>query len=295
MDIIVSGLHRSGTTHFANLVSISSGLNVIHEPTSYELGDIRVPCWYPEKGDFNGDFLSFMAALNDKRLIKPRYLKRIKGEAFIRTLARSIIGGTFEKSLVSRLPHYIVKDPFLIRLLQFVDIRIPAFVTYKHPLANLFSVQRQSWSIDINMFSKNIFLRHGQNKKLFEKYFNKEEVIFLLLWEYIHSELLDNFQENFQLINHEKFCLLPMEFIPAFETISEKYKLNIDMEIFREKIVKTMLRSTSSRKKGLHAMNRNSRAIAVEWKKSYNQDKIKVVDEVFSRLLSNLNSKAINH
>ena len=45
--IIISGMHRSGTTFLGKLLESSGNMHTIHEPFNYKFGLEGVPCWYP--------------------------------------------------------------------------------------------------------------------------------------------------------------------------------------------------------------------------------------------------------
>lgn len=286
MTLVISGMHRSGTTHLGKIVSSGYLSSTIHEPTNYLLGDSRVPCWYPSKADFLNYFDLYEYALINPEHLKSRLYKRVPGESIVRSIGRSVLGGTYEKSLKAYRQNsdqsFILKDPFLMRILPDISQSFISLITVKHPLANLSSVNRQSWSINWCDYSKHIEVDVDLIRLLKTK-FNTADSNFLCLWYFLHKELIKNKKKNMHVIWHENFCLHPYEIVNVLSGL--KHSADLKKEPLKRAIQESMFSSETGDAVGLHRMMRNSSSVATGWKKEFSSDEINFIDECFSEII----------
>jgi hypothetical protein len=271
--IIVTGMHRSGTTHFGDLLSKAIGSIAIHEPTNFRLGDKRVSCWYPDKADFS-DLSDYVSALVSPALLKKRLVKKANGDTILRTFGRSLIGGAFEKSLKKyargSFSNFVIKDPFLLRLAPKISSK--SFLLIKHPLANLKSVRTQSWSVDLSQYSSSININNEILHQL-KTVFSENEALFLCLWLELHQELISNVNDNINIVWHDDFCNNPFELVDFLDSLS-LLKCRREAEDF---INSTMMVGKTSRSNELHDFKRDSKNISQSWKKSFDQQQVDIV------------------
>lgn len=274
--VLITGVHRSGTTHLGKILEATLDCSVIHEPFNACLGDSRVNYWYCNESV--NDFL-----VSSKFRFKPRLIKRAPNESYIRTLGRSILGGEFEKSLKSfeKKPFVLIKDPFMFRQLN-SNLWDYKFLVVKHPLSNLFSVKSQNWSISKNEFSKDIF----SSKKYFSfsdklsPFFDGNEIDFLWLWFFLHHEVMSELN-NTIIIWHSDFCENPFSLFEAPVFVDNRASKDNFEKIIRE----TMFDKTIVRNDKLHQMKRNSVILSMQWVDSFSEKQIEVVNEIFGEII----------
>lgn len=291
--IVVTGMHRSGTTHIGHLVEAATRFKVIHEPGNYSLGDRRVPCWFPSESELTSISKSLPLDLCTPNRIKPRYFKRIKGESAIRSIGRTFLGGTFEASVREakiESAGILIKCPFLVRLgPMYSHSDIPVIVTVKHPLSNLSSIQHQGWRIRYRDFSSDIF---GKEFKKFSRntitLFSQEQVDFLWLWYFIHRELLDrNFDGH--VIWHDAFCNNPYGLLSSELT----NRFDLDLPELQTKIKETMFSTIGERGGNLHQMVRDSKKISSLWLKHFDVTQIEYIEKYFCEILSIFQKRSV--
>lgn len=288
MFVLVTGMHRSGTTHLGELLRRANpDYGLLHEPANRDLGDPRIKYWYPEESDYPG-FLGRVANLD----IRANRFVRLGSENFVRSVGRALVGGTFSKSIrhakKRRSSGLIIKDPFLLNFVSSAKHNgIVPIVIYRHPLANLQSIRQQGWGMRIEDFHPKFQSFYYENHERYLRNFSVEDSRTLLLWAYLHGKLTGAAEKI--LISHQVFCQKPLETVD--ELISRK--LITDQSGAVEFINKTMFFSQTRRKAGLHDFNRNAKDLAFSWKKQYTKQQRQMVENDLGDLLLALNNKAV--
>jgi hypothetical protein len=151
--IVVTGMHRSGTTLLGRILSLYPGLHVIHEPLNREFGMRGVRHVYP--CDMRDEQGAFYIGLLD-RLLEGHagYVRRASREPWPKAAVRAVIGGRtgFDMALyrirkvLSPSLTPVFKDPFAVLLSRsLIERQGRVIVLMRHPAATWLSVKRMGW------------------------------------------------------------------------------------------------------------------------------------------------------
>lgn len=156
--MLLTGLHRSGTTWVGQIIAAASKEPVIHEPLNLPHGMRGVPGWYPYHPGGNPPveqapharhmeaMLSDLVAGRARRVrTNPKApLHRKIGRAIFGTLAEREYRAAFRKGISQRL---FVKDPFCLFVSPYLIERFDArvVITIRHPGALIVSMRRMGW------------------------------------------------------------------------------------------------------------------------------------------------------
>ncbi|MBW3164227.1 sulfotransferase domain-containing protein [Ferrimonas balearica] len=293
--MLITGMHRSGTTHLGKLISASNPKHKsVHEPLNMKLGIRDVDIWYPSSTDlsFRGlNIESFVTSII-KLDVKPKYWPRLPSESFARTIGRRIFGGEFIRSLrkakSSIDSSFIIKDPFCIKLVdEFSSHNVKCLLIYKNPLSNLVSIKRQNWAVNESEFSEDFLNHKNKYSDKLAKYFDEEEINSLCLWAYLHNELPQD--PSIILIDHVDYCRGPVEIVKHLW--SQGFIEDIDAAI--QYVKSTMLVERTNRSDGLHDFVRNSSELSESWREQFTSAQIDCVEDLFFETLSGLESRKV--
>jgi hypothetical protein len=146
LDIaFVTGLHRSGTTFFGNVLASAAGTRLLdREPLNPHWGLVTARTWYPHRDDDGGApaWLGDLRSLQRGRAVRwddPR------GAAHRALATARQCGSVTAASLRGQV--LVIKDPFLSLALRVpVELsRRPVVVTMRHPVAWALSLHRMGW------------------------------------------------------------------------------------------------------------------------------------------------------
>ncbi|WP_156493872.1 hypothetical protein, partial [Alcanivorax sp. HI0007] len=151
--IVITGMHRSGTTIIGEFLRRAPSVSVIHEPFNRTFGEERVEHDYPIRG--GKDFLYVDDILEDiKKRKNLRFKRAHPKDSLIKKILRPFVGGRsgidyFSYRFFSVLgPRKIVlKDPFLSLSLK--DKNNEKYVVVcRHPCAVWLSIKNMNWRSD---------------------------------------------------------------------------------------------------------------------------------------------------
>lgn len=151
--IIVTGLHRSGTTWLGRVIRKTGEVASLHEPFNKAFGMCGVPDWYPyyEQSTQSPENAIVEKLIADLFGGRAQYLWRHPEHSAFKNLVRKLIGSRSEReyrlAVRSKSPRVMLKDPFCLFLSGFLiekyDARVVVIV--RHPAAHLVSMRRMNW------------------------------------------------------------------------------------------------------------------------------------------------------
>ena len=149
--VVVTGLHRSGTTFLGSLLDAAQGTSMLsREPTNYNWGVRGVPRWYPMlvEADLAGDTESASVVESLLRLTRGRAVSWTHGDSQVRSLGANVVQNAVTLTARVRSRCLVVKDPFLSLSVPFVQrhlTRRTVLVAVRHPAAWALSLERVDW------------------------------------------------------------------------------------------------------------------------------------------------------
>lgn len=290
--LVVTGMHRSGTTLTGRILARCPGVQVIHEPLNrgYGLDEVRhvYPCDVdPEQDRYYGDLLQRMLAG------RAGLVRRVAGEPPVKALARAAVGGRTGldvaryrlRRTLSPSVQPILKDPFaslLSRSLIREGGRIVALV--RHPAATWLSIRRMEWQFRFSDFAADgVFRDLGLPVSAAALDGRPEVEKFAWLWTAIYTYLGRLVgHERFLLVRHEDLCEQPylqLERLATFFGLAHgrRARAFIDRSMFAETVAVTGKR--------LHVTARNAAALPAAWHGRLGSDEAAVIKTVCGPLV----------
>lgn len=154
IKLVVTGMHRSGTTWIGQVVSQLNDYAVIHEPFNFVHGLVGVPTWYLDDRSA-AHRIFFHEALADLECGVARFQWHFNLRRPFKSIAAGIVGTgasrAYRKIIKQNPPHLAIKDPFLLRMAPILaDEGYKVLVSVRHPGAVLRSLARMAWPTSIN-------------------------------------------------------------------------------------------------------------------------------------------------
>ena len=290
--LVVTGMHRSGTTLTGRILSHCPGVQVIHEPLNREYGLEEVRHVYPcdidaEQERLYGDVLG--------RLLegKAGCVRHAAGDGPVKALARAASGGRTGldvarfrlKKLVSPSVQPILKDPFAALLSRSMirdGGRVLALV--RHPAAVWLSVKRMGWRFHYADFAyPAVFQDLGLSVAAAALDARPEVEKFAWLWAaiYTYLELLVG-HGRFLLLRHEDLCKQPhaeLQHMATFFGLTPHRKAHdfIARSMFAETV------TASGRR--LHVLDRNAAALPAAWHDRLGIEEAAVLEKICGPLV----------
>lgn len=277
--LIITGMHRSGTTFLGRVMEQSGFYDYIHEPFSPRFGIEGVPHRYSYldlEGCANEPLRHTLDDLHDLKMVFK--LPRVE-ESFAKKAARRVIRshghlGLLKHRLTPWKKEVLFKDPFLslcggYLVKTFPEVKI--IYAVRHPLALYRSIMRMGWQFDFAdiLAQPELVNRYGADfaDKLATATTVPEQVAYL--WKILYRVIDEQSRAlgNKALVfKHEDFCEDPHARITsafAFlgREIPEPVNRFINKKMFGGKVMP----------KGdtLHDFARNSKDLAWAWQKKY--------------------------
>lgn len=157
VEVVVTGMHRSGTTWFGSLLESMGFYGVIHEPFNKNHGLVGTPRWYLDSR-FSEDRAFFERGLRDLCAGSARFRRPFLSHAKMRSLAKWFLGTGAERiyrtALSNPTGRLVLKDPFLLTFVpSLVEHEIEAVIVVRHPAAIFGSLQRMQWDVSLDEFA----------------------------------------------------------------------------------------------------------------------------------------------
>lgn len=300
--ILVTGMHRSGTTWVGKMLAadgctayISEPLNVLHRP-----GVFRPPIrhWYQYICEENEhEYLSAFEELLEFDYHFLDEIRSLRSRRDVLRMGRDFL--VFYYGLM-RGHRVLLKDPFaLFSAAWFAKrLRCEVIITVRHPAAVVSSLKRLNWSFDFqNLLDQPLLMRdHLEPYRKEMQSIDADDVVSqaALLWKIIYHRVHLSRRHDvipvdaerspdFRLVRHEDLSLDP---IPGYRALYSA----LDLE-FTPRVEKIILDSSSSENPGelsrkkRHDVKMDSRASVQNWKKRLTAGEIarirEITEEVF--------------
>lgn len=275
-DILLTGIHRSGTTFTGRVLSIPRSVGYVDEPFNLQYGIEGVREWFPyARSGASDDFPRLFDDVLSGRAKYKRPSMMLNDASLAHRLGRILL-----KSRPNIAYQYfrfnpflrqvIVKDPFFCFLSERLhrERSIPVVVLVRHPAAFVASVRRCGFHFDVHNFMQNQSLMEdflgpvldGVNPVSLSKI---EHAAWT--WQCIYSVLFQFLDRNPGMIpvRHEDLCANPVQ---EFASLYKKLEFP-----FTGKIQKRIEQLTSDHNPAnapgnkIHHLQRDSRGLVESW------------------------------
>lgn len=290
--ILVTGIHRSGTTFAGKMLASAPGVGYVQEPFNPDLGIRGMDVWYKYIREGMPDEEHWARIVQDLLKGKARYKERPGTHGgILRTAGRKLFNSKdylqYLKS--SRMPdskRLLLKDPLAALSSEWLHDRfnVKVIALLRHPAGFAASTGRLGW--DYNFFQ---FLT--SQKALMADYLQKILEPFdlqslsqpegaALLWRCVYT-ILEEYSSrctDFKLIRLEDISRAPLEQFRELFSF-----LGLEFTPATEKLI---LKSTSNENPigapegKVHSLRRNSRGITSSWSKLYKPSEIDRIMEL---------------
>jgi hypothetical protein len=290
--ILVTGMHRGGTTWVGKMLAAAAGtayisepLNILHRPGVFHT---EVKYWYQYICDDNEH--EFLPAYED--LLEFDYhlwdeIRSLRSKRDVLRMGRDFY--IFYNGLM-RGQRPLWKDPFAVFSTPWFARRLNCkiVITVRHPAACVSSLQRLQWSFDFeNLLDQPLLMRDhlGPYREAMLS-MQKDDIVgqAALLWKMIYRtvQLIREQHPDFLIVRHEDLSLDP---IPGFRSLYTSLGLEFTPRV--EKIIRNSSSAENpgelSRRK-VHAVKVNSRANVNNWKRRLTTEEIerirKMTDDI---------------
>lgn len=269
--ILITGTHRSGSTWFADMLSLAKNTEHIREPFNigkkYYKFNKLAKYWYvyiPEL-DKNKSISAFQKILN-----------RQTGKVYPRRTLQHWIRCPRKKRLIIKAPFSSFSSDWISN-----NFDIDVIVLIRHPAAFAASLKRLDWQFDFSHFI-------AQNELINELLFkykndiikNPKEIIqqSILLWNTVY-DVLDTYSKKNKkwfLYTHESISSDPLK---HFKKIYDELNLNWNNKIEQQIYSYTSIQNSLNPKEGqVHKLKRDSRSNIKRWKNILTKNEI---DEIY--------------
>lgn len=289
--LIITGLHRSGTTWIGKIIEETGQVSVLHEPMNLQHGLRGIPCWYPYHPGGHPTPEAAPYADQVEQLFSEffkgsaRYVRSHPKAPLHRKLARALFGSNMERSYRAAIKAQstrpvCLKDPFCLFLLPHLIERYNARVaiTVRHPGALLVSMRRMKWTPHLSTLQSqpDLMRLYGDTEAdaLAAKSPLHDEIHqHSLFWKIAYKlsrHLKERYPENVCLIRHED---LSHGSEPALDTLLDHFRIGEG----REQALAFVKNSTSGKvvapKSGvLHEFSRDGSRITSYWKEKLSRE-----------------------
>src|SRR5699024_7141524 len=319
--ILVTGIHRSGSTFVGKMLTINKEIGYIQEPFNKFYG--------LDSFDKNFKYLKFnvvpeatklaiddLIHLNKATYHITSYIKNNKPvQDRLELFNEAILNINFENLLPyigkllfrskSQLRFQLVKlNPFIDRILikdplaafasqylhQKYDMNVVILV--RHPLSFAGSLKRLGWRFDFDNFLRqkhlmNDYLEEFRDELIYLQ--NKQTTVVeeaVMLWNCIYTVLADFIgrNPNFIVYKHEQIARHPLQ---SFKDLYKRLGLNFTPTVEKKiKILTSSDNPVEANNNKAHQFNRNSAALIHKWKDILTADEVEYVTEKTASLAS---------
>ncbi|MGJ5642461.1 sulfotransferase domain-containing protein [Formosa sp. S-31] len=288
--ILVTGIHRSGSTWIGKTISASKDVKYIHEPFNIimdwanPLGKIGLKT---RVSPFNYWFEYFDEQTSEKRKREVLTFIRNFYELNSLTIAHELFKirgrkdiSIFCNEIKSRAKRPLLKDPIAFFSSAFLakELNCKVIISIRHPLAFIASIIRKSWEFNFNDLLEQerlMELHLSKYKDMIINYSNTNYPLIdqgILLWNIMYDfayQLKLNNNSNFYFITHEAMSKSPFL---EFENMFKFLDLN-----FSNEVIQQIERSTSGQVK--NDLNRNALQNIKSWKSVLTNDEVQKIKE----------------
>lgn len=221
--ILITGVHRSGTTWVGKMIAASKDVIYLSEPLNlwHRPGVMRKPVehWYQYICDENE--ATFLPALSETVEYRYHFSTEILSIRSVRDLGRMVrdMWRFLQGNLTEARP--LLKDPFAVFSCPWFSSRLGCkiVIVVRHPVAFVSSLKRLGWTFDFrNILDQPLLMRdHLQPyQQDMEDMLGKDDDIVgqgSLLWRMVYN-VVDRYREThpeFVVVRHEDISLHPLD------------------------------------------------------------------------------------
>ncbi len=283
--ILVTGIHRSGTTFVGKMLSAAPNTGYVQEPFNPNLGIEGIDIWYPYIRDGSAQEKYYSDLVNLIISGRARYKNRSGlGGGFLRTIGKRMFGSRdYLRYLAStRLPgsrRLILKDPLASLCSEWLHRKfgMDVLTLLRHPAGFVYSTMRLGWDFDFSNLTAQTPLMEEHLGKILGSFDTTSMQPWqrgALLWQCIYS-VLDVYADRnpgMKILRLEDLSANPEE---KFLEIHEFAALP-----FTEKSLRAIRESTASSNPvrapegKAHLLRRNSRKSVDAWRESLDETTI---------------------
>ncbi|QXP78211.1 MULTISPECIES: sulfotransferase [Winogradskyella] len=276
--LLITGIHRSGSTWMGKIMGMSKELQYIHEPFNIaKNSDMPLQYWY--------QYFTLDSDVSVRKKLK-KYLNKFHQIDFIRLfkalkktkyLGQAKDAFLYEFKCFHAIPLY--KDPIALLLSEWFYEELDAYVivSIRHPAAFVASVKVKNWIFDFNNLLKQDQLMQDYllDYKLEMELANEKQDLIessILIWNILYSvvfKLQEKYKDNpnWIFIRHEDLSRSPEE---KYNQIFKKLNLKFTTPI------KNAIINSSKPQEGSY-LSRDSKENIFTWKKRLEPEEIEII------------------
>ena len=278
--IVLTGMHRSGTTFPGKIMNTIGEVLQIHEPFNPLFGCEGVDTVYPFAGETRDKAAPALEKIvGDLLRLKCKYKAQASSDTFLKGISRRLVGGRGGISLLqARLKSLLlskdrasilVKDPFAFLMTPFLVKRHDAkvIIMVRHPVAVWNSIKRMEWKFSFSNFASPDFFQLDENRGCDVELLDRMDDVRKIanLWVILYRQALlyaSRYGRNVLLVRHEDLCV---DAVSVMRVMTQFAQL-LPPPDFSEQIRKFTEHGKVNAQQGkLHDFRRNSRELAWSW------------------------------
>jgi len=302
--ILITGIHRSGTTFTGRMLSMNKNIAYVHEPFNPEYGLKEFDLYFKYLTEENIDGKIDNIINKIINLNKVNYeLPNINSDNILKEKIKYIFRKIIPTKPQLEYNYYrlhpfinrvLVKDPIACLSSQFLHRKygFEVVILIRHPLSFVGSIKRLNWGFDFNNFLNQPILMQDYLYMYKDEMINfsnsRDEIVEIgtLLWNCIYSVLFDYIKNNPKMIvvKHEDLSLKPIE---TFTNLYNKLNINFTKKN-KEKIneLTSEENDVKAENNKAHDFNRNSKELVKYYKNILTKNEIKYISQKTKKLSS---------
>jgi len=239
-NIFITGMHRSGTTWIAAILSKSNHFILKDEEIfrpNQPIQSTPIDKWYLYINHDNQEkYNTFISNIVNNKYYYLSSLKKVKGLRNIFHVSKNKAHSIFRRNFEKCNPIMFVEPIGLLSAPWFVDkFNCKCLVIIRHPASIISSMKKLGWGFDFNIFSTQV--------DLIDKYFydfkyditnppDKNDSIGcgILLWKMLYSvvAIYENLYDNWVFVKYENLAKNPMN---GFKSLCRKMRLDYSEKV----------------------------------------------------------------
>jgi len=296
--ILVTGIHRSGTTFVGKMLSLPRSVGYIHEPFNTVYGIEGIPDEYyyvTKQSSYEPEFRRLIQRLLDGQA-SYRAAKQRLGEPAVKTIARALFKSSnnlgYRLCMLNPLvKRWLIKDPLAAMSSEYLhrEFNMETVVVVRHPAAFVASVKRVKWPTRLDVFYNQSRLVQDHLAEDFANYARErlnpvEQAAFMWLLVY---RVLSRFAErNAKMIvrRHEDLSLHPtLRFAELYNILNLSYSRRVEAEIIKFTDARNPADPINNER---HGLRRNSVMNIKRWKNILSPGEVKSIRRIVEPLAS---------
>ncbi|MBC3846950.1 sulfotransferase domain-containing protein [Winogradskyella echinorum] len=276
--ILISGIHRSGSTWVGKVVAKSKNVKYVSEPFNVAMKDYVPPFdeWYKYvSSNSEQQEQDVIKRYLDKRIYLNRdfILNRLQRMNSIQKL-KYLVRDSFERLNKRSL----LKDPIALFSAEWIfnQYNCDVVILIRHPAAFYLSIKEKDWTFNFENLAKQPLILDGPLKEFKDTIQNMcstensliEQAV--LIWNCIYTQVYNyqrKYSDKWHFLKHEDLSRKPLH---EFEEMFNFLNLNFDSQV-KSYILKTTTSNNDS------LLERNSINNITKWQKKLTEDEISYI------------------